>query len=182
MIKQTYYTEHLALHLSNKEMAQKVTEYFIRNRDFLCSTEPLRDNAYYTKEHQRTLLDGDETGLSCMTGVKFWINYKESDKIIGMVAFSGIIMGAFQSCYLSYRLDKDEINKGLMTEAVEKAVEIAFDDIGLHRIEANIMPRNKASLRVVEKLGFQNEGTSKKYLKINGVWEDHIHMVLLNEK
>lgn len=182
MIKQTYHTERLALHLSNKEMARKVTEYFIRNKDFLYSTEPLRDNAFYTEEHQRTLLEGDETSLSNLAGVKFWITRKESDKIIGMVAFSGIIMGAFQSCYLSYCLDKEEINKGLATEAIAKAIEIAFDDIGLHRIEANIMPYNKASLRVVEKLGFQNEGTSKKYLKINGVWEDHIHMVLLNEK
>ncbi|MBW5446222.1 ribosomal-protein-S5-alanine acetyltransferase [Cohnella sp. CFH 77786] len=48
-------------------------------------------------------------------------------------------------------------------------------------IEANIMPRYRASLRVVEKLGFQNEGLAKKYLKINGIWEDHIHMVLINE-
>ena len=90
-------------------------------------------------------------------------------------------MGAFLSCYLGYKLDKDEINKGYMTEAVKKGVEVVFNELGLHRIEANIMPRNKASLRVVEKLGFYNEGLAYKYLKINGKWEDHIHMVLLNE-
>lgn len=69
-----------------------------------------------------------------------------------------------------------------MTEALKKGIETAFGPLGLHRIEANIMPKNKASLRVAEKLDFKNEGLSTKYLKINGVWEDHIHMVLLNEE
>ncbi|MFR2405064.1 MAG: GNAT family N-acetyltransferase, partial [Eubacterium callanderi] len=63
-----------------------------------------------------------------------------------------------------------------------KGIETAFGPLGLHRIEANIIPRNRASLRVAEKLHFRNEGLSSKYLKINGVWEDHIHMVLLNEE
>jgi ribosomal-protein-alanine N-acetyltransferase len=53
--------------------------------------------------------------------------------------------------------------------------------MSLHRIEANIMPRNQRSLRVVEKLGFVDEGLSRDYLKINEKWEDHIHMVLLNK-
>jgi ribosomal-protein-alanine N-acetyltransferase len=68
-----------------------------------------------------------------------------------------------------------------MTEAVKAVVDYGFNTLALHRIEANIMPRNIASLRVVGKLGFINEGLSKKYLKINGQWEDHIHMVIFNE-
>ena len=68
-----------------------------------------------------------------------------------------------------------------MTEAVRAAADIAFTDLDLHRIEANIMPRNGASLRVAEKAGFYHEGLALKYLRINGVWEDHIHMVLLRE-
>jgi ribosomal-protein-alanine N-acetyltransferase len=69
-----------------------------------------------------------------------------------------------------------------MMEAVQSISNYAFGDLKLHRIEANIMPRNHASLKVVEKLGFFNEGTKRKYLKFNGTWEDHIHMVLLNEE
>lgn len=68
-----------------------------------------------------------------------------------------------------------------MTETVNEVVRYAFESLGLHRIEGNIMPRNKASIGVVEKCGFVNEGTSRKYLKINGVWEDHIHFVKINE-
>ncbi len=57
-----------------------------------------------------------------------------------------------------------------------------LNKFGLHRIEANIILKNIRSLRVVEKLGFYNEGLAYKYLNINGKWEDHIHVVLLNEK
>ena len=67
-------------------------------------------------------------------------------------------------------------------EAVQKGSDVIFNEMNLHRIEANIMPKNKRSIRVVEKLGFCNEGLSRNYLKICGKWEDHIHMVLLNDK
>ena len=73
------------------------------------------------------------------------------------------------------------MNKGYATQAVAAVVRYAFETLRLHRIEANIMPRNKASRRVAEKCGFREEGASPRYLKINGVWEDHIHMALLNE-
>ncbi|WP_278244288.1 GNAT family N-acetyltransferase [Caldisalinibacter kiritimatiensis] len=92
-----------------------------------------------------------------------------------------MVRGPFLSCFLGYKLDKDEVNKGYMTEALKMGIDIAFNELKLHRIEANIMPKNEASLRIVKKLGFYEEGVAKKYLKINGKWEDHIHMVLLNE-
>jgi [ribosomal protein S5]-alanine N-acetyltransferase len=83
---------------------------------------------------------------------------------------------------LGYKLDKDEINKGYITEALQKGIEIIFNEYQLHRIEAPIMPRNEASIRVVKKLGFENEGIAKKLLKVNGKWEDHMRWVLLNDK
>jgi ribosomal-protein-alanine N-acetyltransferase len=68
-----------------------------------------------------------------------------------------------------------------MTLAIKQTVDFAFNTLSLHRIEANVMPHNIASLKVLEKNNFNKEGLAKKYLKINGKWEDHIHMVLLNE-
>ena len=85
------------------------------------------------------------------------------------------------SCYLGYKLDREHIRKGYMTEALREGIKWMFHKEKLHRIEANIMPRNEASIKTVEKLGFVYEGISKSYLNINGVWEDHIHMVLLND-
>lgn len=59
-------------------------------------------------------------------------------------------------------------------------MDYGFRELGLRRIGANVMPRNRRSLRVLEKNGFENEGLSKYYLRINGVWEDHVHMVKIN--
>ena len=67
-----------------------------------------------------------------------------------------------------------------MSAAVEMITKFSFEELGLHRLEANVMPKNKASLRVLEKNQFVNEGISKYYLNINGVWEDHVHMVKIN--
>jgi ribosomal-protein-alanine N-acetyltransferase len=69
-----------------------------------------------------------------------------------------------------------------MTEAVAAVVTQAFTTLGLHRIEANAMPRNAASRRVLARLGFDEEGVSRHYLKIAGVWEDHVRHVLLNRE
>ena len=75
--------------------------------------------------------------------LRLWI-FKKGDmsRVIGTVAFNNIIRGAFLSCHLGYKLDKDEINKGYATEAIRKGIDIIFNYYGLHRIEANIMPRN----------------------------------------
>ena len=67
-------------------------------------------------------------------------------------------------------------------EALEAMVELAFEGLNLHRLEASIMPRNAASLALAKRCGFSEEGRSPRYIRINGVWEDHIHMVRLNEE
>ncbi len=68
-----------------------------------------------------------------------------------------------------------------MEEALREVINYAFFTLNLHRIEANIMPYNEASIKLVEKLNFKREGLAPKYLKINGTWEDHIHFSLINE-
>ncbi|MCX7951589.1 MAG: GNAT family N-acetyltransferase [Clostridiales bacterium] len=178
-----YETERLVLKIIDKTYANLVLDYYIRNKDFLKEWEPLKDDIFYTNEYHEELLDMELRNIEKKKQLRFWIFKKnEENKIIGTINFSNIVWGSFLSCYLGYKLDKDEINKGYMTEALKKAIEIIFDDYKLHRIEANIMPKNKPSFRVVEKLGFYNEGLAYKYLKINGKWEDHIHMVLLNDE
>jgi len=104
----------------------------------------------------------------------------ELNKVIGVLSFSSIVKGPFLSCFVGYSIDNRFQNKGYMTQALKAGIDFMFKTVGLHRIEANIMPRNISSLRVVEKLGFQNEGLSPEYLQIDGKWEDHVHMVLIN--
>lgn len=181
MIKETYETERIELHLSNPDMTHEVTDYWIRNREFLSNLEPKRPEEYYTEEYQRKILLNEYLFVYGSNQFKFWITKKGEKRIIGNINLNGVIKGSFSSCFISFRRDKDEVGKGFMKEAIEKGIEIAFKDIGLHRIEANIMPSNTLDLKLCEEIGFYNEGYAKRYLKINGVWEDHIHMVLLNE-
>lgn len=77
-------------------------------------------------------------------------------------------------------MDKAYIQKGLMKEALRSAVSYVFDVLKLHRIEANVMPKNSASIKLLESLGFEQEGLAKNYLKINEKWEDHIHFAIRN--
>lgn len=182
-MKTLYKTDRLILKTLDGTYASLVLDYVLRNKDFLEKWETEKNENYFTLDYQKMSLKRDLDNFKLEKSLKFWIFKKNNKKrIIGSISLDNIIRGPFQSCFLGYKLDKDELNKGYMTEAVEKIVEIAFNNYGLHRIEANIMPRNIASIRVVEKLGFYNEGLAKKYILLNGKWEDHIHMVLLNEK
>ena len=183
MKNRIYTTERIILKVLDHSSAQSVLDYYLRNRSFLEEWEPVRSEEFYTLAYHEVQLEKDQTLMENKSGLRLWMFKKnEENKIIGSIGFNNIVWGAFLSCHLGYKLDKDEINRGYMTEAIEKGINIVFDDYGLHRIEANIIPRNKQSRRVVEKLGFYNEGLACKYLKINGIWEDHIHFVLLNDK
>jgi ribosomal-protein-alanine N-acetyltransferase len=177
------HSSRLIMSVLEESDAEQVLAFILRNKNFLEDWEVQRNPEYYTLEFHRQLLMEEFDHFQRGQMFKVWLR-KANDAeghLIGSVALSNIVKGAFQSCHLGYRLDKEETNKGYMTEAVQSIIDYAFGDLKLHRIEANIMPRNCASLKVVEKLGFYNERTARKYLKINGTWEDHIHMVLLNE-
>ncbi len=177
-------TERLILKILDTTFAKKVSDFHIRNRDFHEKWDPLRDESYYRQEYHRKELEDELHKINHELMFKIWFFKKEDrdfEKPLGYISFSNIIRGCFQSCHLGYKTDKDEINKGYTTEALGAGIDFVFKKLKLHRIEANIIPGNIPSFRVVEKLGFLNEGISKKYLRINGIWQDHVHMVLLNE-
>jgi ribosomal-protein-alanine N-acetyltransferase len=102
-----------------------------------------------------------------------------SNKVVGVVNLNEIVAGAFQSAYLGYYGMLNFSRTGLMTEALRAAVAYAFSELGLHRLEANIQPENTASIALVRRLGFKQEGFSPRYLRINGEWRDHERWALL---
>ncbi|WP_435921554.1 GNAT family N-acetyltransferase [Paenibacillus sp. DYY-L-2] len=173
-------TNGVSLRVIDESFSNEVSDFFARNKDFLEPWEAKRNDEYYSAEFQKSILRDEFALIREGSLFKVWI-FKD-DTLIGSIALSNIVRGAFQSCHLGYRLDEHEQGKGIMAEALKWVIDYAFQELRLHRIEANIMPRNRRSMRLAEKLGFQHEGLARKYLKINGVWEDHIHMVLLNEE
>ena len=108
------------------------------------------------------------------TGFPFAILDAEAgDRLIGRVALANVVRGVWQNATLGYWVSLDAGGRGHATRAVGLALRFAFDVAGLHRVQPAIMPRNVRSRRVVEKCGFRLEGVAARYLKINGVWEDH---------
>ena len=93
--------------------------------------------------------------------------------IIGVVNITEIVWGAFRSAYLGYYGMVGRSGGGLMTAGVDEVVRYAFDELGLHRLEANIQPGNTKSIALVRRLNFQMEGFSPQYLHIAGAWRDH---------
>lgn len=172
--------EQIRLLPADPSMARALTDYVRRNRDFHRATDPVHPEEYYTEEVQRQLIEAEVERREQKRGYRFYIEpVAEPGKIIGSIGLNEVVWGAFRSCFLGYKLDQDYLNRGYMTQAVALLTDYAFTELKLHRIEANVMPRNKQSLRVLEKNGFIHEGISHKYLNINGVWEDHVHMVKL---
>lgn len=174
-------TARLRLEPPRTGLAEEVSEYYRRNWEFLAPWEPARDARFFTPAAQREILQQQVEAPDILA---FWVRLnagKYAGRIIGFVKFTKIIRGPFQSCYLSYALDGEHGRRGYMSEALEAAIEYLFGFERMHRVEANIVPENEASLRTVAGLGFENEGLSRKYLRINGRWRDHVHMVRLNE-
>ncbi len=113
----------------------------------------------------------------------FMITARENERaIIGRIAFGGVLRGAFQNAYLGYWIDADHQGQGLMTEAVSAATTFAFASLGLHRVQAAVMPRNPPSQHVLEKVGYRREGLAVRYLCIAGTWEDHLIYAMTAEE
>jgi len=109
------------------------------------------------------------------------IKLRSNGDLVGVVNVNEIVRGCFQSAYLGYYGFAGYTGRGLMTEGLRLAVQHAFTDLRLHRLEANIQPDNRASIRLVERLGFELEGRSRRYLKICGRWRDHERYAILAE-
>ncbi len=100
----------------------------------------------------------------------------------GEMNLTAIQRGPFQSCYLGYWIDQDVAGNGYTPEALVVAMRFGFETLRLHRMQVAIVPRNAASLRVVEKLGLRHEGTAQRYVQINGIWEDHHRFAITVEE
>lgn len=102
--------------------------------------------------------------------------------IVGQLTVSSIMWGSAMTATLGYWVDQDRAGRGIVPTAVALATDHCFRGLGLHRMEINIRPENAASLRVVEKLGFRDEGLRPRFLHINGEWADHRSFALTSEE
>ena len=102
--------------------------------------------------------------------------------IVGFFNLSQISRGSLQSAYLGYAVGKPYAGHGYMREGIQLVLRHAFLDLGLHRVEANIQPGNRASIALARRAGFRREGFSPRYLKIGGRWRDHERWAILADE
>ena len=111
----------------------------------------------------------------------FLVIHASSGELAGMININDVIRGAFQSASLGYYAFLPYAGKGLMRQGMVQVLKYAFQDLKLHRLEANIQPANKTSIALIRKCGFVREGFSRRMLKICGKWRDHERWALLAE-
>ena len=106
----------------------------------------------------------------------------DTDALVGFIEITQIVRGSFSSAYLGYYAFSPHAGQGFMKDGLQQAVRLAFNRLGLHRLEANIQPENFASIQLVKACGFAKEGYSPRYLKIAGRWRDHERWTILAEE
>lgn len=114
-------------------------------------------------------------------GYAFGVFREQDDVLVGGLSLSNVRRGVTQTASLGYWLGATHLRQGYMGDAVSGTIAYAFYELKLHRLEAATLPNNEASIRVLERNGFGREGFARRYLKINGVWKDHILFGLLVE-
>ena len=110
------------------------------------------------------------------------VRRNEDGVILGSIEVSQIYRGILQSAYLGYHIGTAFQGQGYMSEAMRLVLDFSFGPLKLHRVEANIQPSNAPSIRLVKRMGFRNEGTAVRYLKIDGAWRDHQRWAILSEE
>ena len=178
----TWLTDRLLLRQLGPDAAAAVRDYGLRSRAYHAPWDPTRPADYWelpvvADRLHAQLLEAEQDRSLCT----YLIEKSAPDAVIGALNLRNITRGDLMSAVIGYGLAPDAAGRGLMTEAIGRMVSIGFDELGLHRLELNIVPRNERSIAVAERCGFRREGVSKRYLKIAGRWEDHVRYAKVNE-
>ena len=155
-----------------------------RNHDWLTVWEPMRSP--YAPDPST---DRDAFTSRCnlqerdrQTGASYSFGLFVDNALAGQVNLNNVVRGALQSGTIGYWIDQARAGHGYVAEAVAVLFRYAFEELELHRIEICIVPRNRNSHRVMEKLAIREEGTAQRFLEINGVWEDHVRYGITAEE
>jgi [ribosomal protein S5]-alanine N-acetyltransferase len=157
----------------------------MRSRDWLEPWEPLPEpgspDPVTDVEAFRARCGAWERQRHFDTAYGFGLFLREGE-FVGEVSLGSVQRGPVQGAFIGYWVDHEHAGQGLVPEGVVLVMRYGFEHLGLHRLEASIVPRNVASRRVAEKLGLRDEGTALRFLQIRGVYEDHVRYAMTSEE
>ena len=156
------------------------TELRASSREFLMPWEPLWAMDELTRASFRRRVRHYQRDLREDIGYALFIYSVATGGLVGGVTLCNVRRGVTQSCTLGYWIGAQYAQQGYMTAAVRAVVPFVFGSLDLHRLEAACLPTNTASIRLLEKTGFEREGLARRYLRINGGWQDHLLYALLD--
>ena len=159
--------------------ARALERALVENRTWLRqweATNPHGPMNFDVRTSIRSLLAAARAG----TTIPFVIEV--DGELVGQLNVSGMGYGSLSSASIGYWVVEGVAGRGITPTAVALATDYCLQSAGLHRIEICIRPENRASLRVVEKLGFRYEGLRRRYIHINGAWRDHFSYALTGEE
>jgi ribosomal-protein-alanine N-acetyltransferase len=151
------------------------------SRAHLTPWEPQWSRDELTRSNFRRRLRQYHRELRDDHGYAFFIFTETDSKLVGGLSVSNVRRGVAQAASLGYWMGAPCAGRGLMTDAVRAVLHFGFGTLRLNRFEAACLPSNAASQRVLEKVGFKREGRARRYLKINGTWQDHDLFALLHD-
>ena len=177
-------TARLILRVPTPEDAPVMAAFALDNREHLAPWDPLREEDYFTVESFRKGLTGAMEEMIAGRLLQFAIFQKneQSGVVIGQCTFSNIVYRVLYAANLGYGLDYRFVGQGLMSEALQAAIQYCFDELNLHRIMAGYLPTNERSSRLLRRLGFVPEGYALDYLQIAGRWQDSVMTALTNHE
>ena len=175
-----YYVEGYCLRPLWGDDFERISRYERVNRRHLQPWEPLRDEEYFTTGNAKARVEQQVNNMHAGNALCFLLLEPESREVLARCNYTNIVRGVFQACHLGFSLAESAQGRGLMKKTLQVTNRHCFEQLGLHRIMANHLPRNVRSERLLESLGFEKEGHARAYLKIAGVWEDHTLRSLIN--
>jgi ribosomal-protein-alanine N-acetyltransferase len=175
-------THRTLLRLASLEDVQKIVDYYTQNESHLRAWDPSWPAEFLTVRYWEEKVRAHLKEFYEDRSVRFFV-FGGTDKkeLIGTAEFTNIIRGPLQGCFLGYSLAKSSEGQGLMTEALQAAIQYLFKEKNIHRIQAGYLPENSRSGKVLEHLGFLKEAHVKNYLRFNNQWRDNILTSLTNK-
>lgn len=151
-----------------------------QSRSYLEPWEPTWTRDTLTRKAFARRLRAYSLNAQADTGYAFFVFRQEDSTLVGSISLNHVRRGVSQTCSVGYWTGEPFARKGYMTAALVGVIPFAFDTIKLHRVSAACLPHNVASRTLLEKVGFREEGFARKYLRINGSWQDHVMYAMLN--
>ena len=152
-----------------------ISESFLRPWEPAWSGDELTRSAFRRRlrYYQRDIKDG--------TGYAFFLFRNSDNKLLGGATLTNARKGVSQSISIGYWIGAPYSRQGYMTVALQSLIPFVFNTLGFHRLEAACLPSNLASRKLLENCGFEHEGFARKYLKINGLWQDHLLFAAIDD-